>query len=349
MALPISPQAQIALVKQFANSRIINAGMAASLTWVVYDFLLTFSREIKYIWLSKLSLPKITYLFLRVYTMAFIASNLYIRDRVGYSNKLYAYHWWGIMGVPVVTNVTTNVLLCMRLYALYRRSVKVLAFLLFVFLGSLTAELYVCVAYAVNSAKGPGTVLPPPIPGCIPASIPEGFSAIIAWVPTVAAQGIFFLMSVLHILQEGSESASPKHKAAAGWKALFQSRKRTMPLVVLFVRDGAVFFLIILLSLIMGLVIMIHDTALTSMAISFVIASYGFAGTRLILTLRESASKGLIGGDIATWEETFELRQTEVDSNLDHGMVFASVGSTTMQDVEASQSKPKGDHTTIEK
>jgi len=96
---------------------------------------------------------------------------------------------------------------------------------------------------------------------------------------------------------------------------------------------------------------MIHDTALTSMAISFIIATYGFAGTRLILTLRESASKGMIGGEIATWKDTFELKQTDSDSaesSLDRGMVFASVGSTTMHGSEAgvgtkSQLKSKGD------
>jgi len=320
--------------------------MVASLTWVVYDFLLTLPREIKYIWLSKVSVPKFTYIFLRLYSMAFIASNLYIRDRVGYSNKFCkAYHWWGIMGVPVVTNITANILLCMRLYALYRRDVKILAFLLFIFLGSLSAELYVCVAYAINSAKGPGTVLPPPIPGCIPASIPQGFSAIIAWVPTVTAQGIYFLMSVLHIFH--TESTTRKRKTAVKWETLFQSGRGTTSLVVMFVRDGAIFFFMILVSLIMGLVIMIHDTALTSMAISFIIATYGFAGTRLILNLRESASKGLIGGDVATWKETFELKQTDHDSSLDHGMVFASVGSTTIHDPEASQLKSKSDATTI--
>ncbi|KAJ7846942.1 hypothetical protein B0H13DRAFT_2675410 [Mycena leptocephala] len=304
MAFPISPEAQIALLQQYENSRIINAGMASSLTWVAYDFLLTFSREYKYIWRAKMSFPKILYLFLRFYVMAFIAANLYIRSRPGYSNKVCkGYHWWEIMGVPVITNITANALLSIRLNALYGRSRKVLGLLSFLFVGSLCAELYICVQYAINSTKGPGTVLPPPIPGCIPTSIPIGFPAIIAWIPTVVVQAIFLGMAVLHLFH--SAAVDPAATGAPLWKMLWETKHAT-PLIVWFVRDGAFFFLVILISLVVGLVIMVHLTALTSLAICFIMAAYSFAGGRMILNLRENAAKALSSSP--SWKETFELQ-----------------------------------------
>ncbi|KAJ6614888.1 hypothetical protein B0H10DRAFT_2043033 [Mycena sp. CBHHK59/15] len=209
------------------------------------------------------------------------------------------------MGVPVITNITTNILLCMRLHALYGRSRKVLMFLCFIFLGSLFAEFYMCVQYGINSAKGPGTVLPPPIPGCIPTSIPIGFPAVIAWGPTVSAQVIFFLMSLYHLFRS---RAAETEDEISGWRILFYVQHKT-PLIIWFVRDGAFFFFMILVSLIVGLVIMIHDTSLTSLAVCFIMATYSFAGTRLILNLRQNASNGLVG---ATWDDTLELQTRSI-------------------------------------
>ncbi|KAJ6560997.1 hypothetical protein B0H10DRAFT_2118226, partial [Mycena sp. CBHHK59/15] len=207
-------------------------------------------------------------------------------------------------GVPVITNITTNILLCMRLHALYGRSRKgkLQIYLLFDnYSHDYQAEFYMCVQYGINSAKGPGTVLPPPIPGCIPTSIPIGFPAVIAWGPTVD----FFLMSLYHLFRS---RAAETEDEISGWRILFYVQHKT-PLIIWFVRDGAFFFFMILVSLIVGLVIMIHDTSLTSLAVCFIMATYSFAGTRLILNLRQNASNGLVG---ATWDDTLELQTRSI-------------------------------------
>ncbi|KAJ7490128.1 hypothetical protein B0H11DRAFT_2009564 [Mycena galericulata] len=290
MAFPISPQAQIALLQQYADSRVINAGMVylvASSSELRFDYdVLT-----RFISSSKTSVPKLVYLFLRIYVLAFIACK--------------AYHWFEIMGVPIITNITTNILQCLRLNALYGRSSKVLAFLSLVFMGSLTAELYICVQYSINSTKGAGTVLPAPIPGCVPASIPVGFPAVIAWIPTVVAQGIFLVISVLHLFYL-SDAVSPAITEVPPWKMLWKAG-RGAPLVVWFVRDGAIFFFLFIMAT--------YSFAVSQTYAGITHLYISHQGTRMVLNLRQNANGAYSS---PTWGETFELQT--------HSIMFAGDG-----------------------
>ncbi|THU89232.1 hypothetical protein K435DRAFT_781709, partial [Dendrothele bispora CBS 962.96] len=273
--------------------------MAASLTFVVYEHLLSLNDEYTLIWRSKWNLAKIVYLVLRFYSMGFIASNVYVRSRADWSEEFCnRYRWWSIVGVALVTNVTTNILMCLRLHAIYERRKRVLVLLLVLFWGSLAAELYCEIQYSLNDIKVP--VLPNPIPGCVPSAIPPGFPSITAWVPTVVVQGIFFLMAFYHLI------SSMTHEEKK-WRSILKLRaKSTTPFLLLFFKDGAFFFFIILVALIVGLVIMLHDTPLTSLAISWVIAIYSFAGTRIILDLRKRAMQNVISGTNGSWRGTFD-------------------------------------------
>ncbi|KAG7090376.1 hypothetical protein E1B28_009495 [Marasmius oreades] len=90
------------------------------------------------------------------------------------------------------------------------------------------------------------------------------------------------------------------------------SVKSLSPLVFGIVRDGTIYYFIItVILLISTLTTQLIPGPYASISLPWLISIYSFAGTRLILNLREAA---LAKSSIATWQETVELETFRVRS-----------------------------------
>lgn len=128
-----------------------------ALTLLLYDHALTFGNEVKYIWSTRRSFGSIVFLLNRYF--AFIANIVVtaMQDvpRDQFNCSIYStFH----SAVIVVNQIGVCILLTMRVYALYKRSKKILVFLLLIAAGLLG----IC-AWAVSNQD---TWQAPDVPYC---------------------------------------------------------------------------------------------------------------------------------------------------------------------------------------
>ncbi|KAJ3993907.1 hypothetical protein F5050DRAFT_1904448, partial [Lentinula boryana] len=91
------------LFQAISSNQAAICSNVAALTILLYDCLLTFDNEVKYIWKSQWTIPKVLYLFAKYYGLAHLCCVLIV-EITRYANLTYG-------GTPSI-----------RLYALYRSS-----------------------------------------------------------------------------------------------------------------------------------------------------------------------------------------------------------------------------------
>ncbi|TFK32096.1 hypothetical protein BDQ12DRAFT_528131 [Crucibulum laeve] len=266
-----------------------NCSHVAVLSILVYDTLLNFSREVEHIWSAKWSLPKILYIWARYYGPVHVAVTLAVTTRLNMPAAVNVERICG--GCPWVVQSHSQ------------RSVTVLYFLCTLLIGEFAAELYICVKIALITTKN---VFPAPfglpLRGCLTEA--ETTFTLYAWIPCLLVATTFFLMTLWKFL------GSPKIKDIKEWR--FSTRGAFSPLVMSFFRDGTIFFLLIAVTLLYSSVfVLLVKGRLQEIQIPWLISVYSFAGSRLILNLREVAAKGsndANAGHSSGWDESLSLR-----------------------------------------
>ncbi|KAF9003890.1 hypothetical protein BDQ17DRAFT_1325793 [Cyathus striatus] len=203
---------------------------AAALTALVYDTLLTFGREYEHIWKAKWSLPMILYFCTRYYGV--------LRD-----SKVARNIFGGLRcrGGPIIFTTTVNVILILRLHALYNHNFKVLLFLIISLLAEFGSELFISTKVAMIAAPAVFTApLGLPIPGCL-TSVETKFT-LGSWIPCLLVAFLFFFMTMVKFFK-----STQKGGRTAAWKLAEQ--KSFSPLLMTFFRDGTVFFFVIAVTL----------------------------------------------------------------------------------------------------
>ncbi|SJL07986.1 uncharacterized protein ARMOST_11345 [Armillaria ostoyae] len=307
-----------ALFQVMEQTRMTNYSLLASSMFLVYDIMLNLDKEVQYIWKSRRSFPNALYIFARYYSVFYnmfvgygFASSIYLQADNGDSTRtVFAmgnivglsiqvrqrlmeltriilplpvkWFYVNILAGDIFFTTVVNIILVMRLNAMYR-SVKVLVFLILLVIGEFTSqgELYGCIKDSIVTAKE--AFLAPlglPWPGCI--SHTDVKLTLTSWIPCGIVATIFFFMTVTKVLQDGR------------WKlSQLKSMKRISPLLVSFVRDGAIFyFLIFVLLLSETFMVTLLNNGFAVFLNGWLIAIYSFAASRLILNLREAAYRG---------------------------------------------------------
>jgi len=218
------------------------------------------------------------------------------------------------MGGEVIFTTLVNVILVLRLCALFRYKQKVMVALIGLLTVEFAFELWVSEEVSKDLWTHAG-VAPPgiPITGCIAAPTRKNFQYA-SWVPCLVLAAIFFVMTMFQAYRTASSltirdfdtstSTSPKKM---GLKAMKESFSKLSPfkLIYAIVRDGVIYYFIITVVLLVSTITTQGISgAYASIALPWLIAIYSFAGTRLILNLREAA---IAQNSTATWRETVEL------------------------------------------
>ncbi|KAK0474453.1 hypothetical protein EDD18DRAFT_1339267 [Armillaria luteobubalina] len=195
-----------------------------------------------------------------------------------------------------------NVILVMRLNAMYRKNVKVLVFLVFLVVVEFVLELYCSLVSANKSYETTFSApLGLPWPGCF--AKPNVVFTLTAWIPTtlIASRpvsacllasvpgsdaagtiSIFFLMTMAKLFEDGRSKLSQ-----------IRIMSQVSPRLVSFFQDGGVFFFLIFAVLVASTVMNVLATGILGEILGcWLIAVYSFAACRLTINLREAAEHG---------------------------------------------------------
>jgi hypothetical protein len=171
-----------------------------------------------------------------------------------------------------------NGILGMRLWALYGRNFNVLCFLAVIFLGEVGVNIYTISKFGSSIAKNafvptPGT----PVLGCLTdPKLAVGVD--FGWSYSIVVAVIFFFMTFVKFSQSALEARR------SGWRIRFP------PLAMAFFRDGTVYFLAVVVTLIAGAASSsLVQGPLVVLYEPWMAASLVVAGSRLVLNLREAA------------------------------------------------------------
>lgn len=280
-----------------------NYASVAATTILVYDILLNLGREIHFIWSSVRSIPKYLYIFVRYYGLAHILIDTLVTSRINPSRPACVfYFWWLSLGGAITFTTVVNCILMMRVYALFDRRMKVLYFLLVLFVAEFAAEMYISVRTAIQDTRG---ITPPPLglpfPGCVISTGPTGAVSLAAWIPCLIVAVVFFVLTAYKFYDL---SVVP---AGYSWKSVYTPA--LSPLLLAFVRDGTMFFLAIAVVLTMSIILVLTLTeSMKGIFIPWLLGTYSFAGSRLILKLREASTIKNTTESETTWAHTLSFR-----------------------------------------
>ncbi|CAL1707160.1 unnamed protein product [Somion occarium] len=246
----------------------------AAMGLLFYDHMITLDLEIPLVWkYSKRRPAFFLYLFNRFFAFAFlifdtipVTPNGILSSRV-YDNAVCVIYLMCDDIVTLLTTMTVQVILQLRVYALYNRSRKILIFLL-----ALCALEVSAMAVLVGVTIGHLERLPvsSTTTGCYYRGI-LGFSALF-WVPGLIYEPILFFLVL--------------YKA---WPS--KRNEPQIPLVVRIARDSLLYFVLVFAELLISTVIWARAPTYINLVMPWSAALPSILGSRLLLNMREMVYK----------------------------------------------------------
>ncbi|CAA7262086.1 unnamed protein product [Cyclocybe aegerita] len=221
--------------------------------------------------------------------------------------KIYrckTYLWISVtLTSPALLSIIVNVILVLRLHALYDRNIKILAVLSSLIVADIGGNIFIMYRIGVLTSRS-AFVIPPilglPILGCL-AAPDSTMLTFISWVPCVFLNTLFFIMTMIKFYQ----STMAKQRRGV----------RLSPLIVAFFTSGTMsFFIIASMAIVSAAITILVDGPLQILYMPWIIVTFSLAGSRLILNLREA---GASNQPIAAMPTSSSLTVVERFSRLD--------------------------------
>lgn len=284
----------------------------AATSIIIFDHLLTFDGEVEHIWNASWSAGKVVYLINRYYTLASVVMNTYGFYRVHLTNEfcLHFLRWQGWTGL--VSCLISEVILQMRIYAMYSLDRKVLAFMTISFAASIAISGWIMGTTLINM-----TPLAVHVPGgmfCMPVGISSHFYTL--WIPMLLFE---LLLCTLALARGFSTFVSNGSLIRTGQR-----------LVVVLFRDSVIYFVVICATYMTCLLLwLLAPVTLLEVPITFTVAVSCVLGNRIILNVRELRADrvSLPGGAISQQSVKWDTEQPPVGSKYVRSNVsFADEG-----------------------
>ncbi|KDR86026.1 hypothetical protein GALMADRAFT_235231 [Galerina marginata CBS 339.88] len=245
----------------------------ASNAIIFYDQLITLDLEVNSIWKSRWTFAKILFLVNRYYGLASAIFNTYAFFAPRFSDKASVicvefYLWEGWTGL--VGCMLADMILQMRIYALYTKNKRVTSLMMGFFVVCFTVSAWVM----GSSLKGLTAASTQIINGqfCVSPLIPPHFY--IFWIPMLAFEFLLCSLAVIRAYESYSASSNP----------VFSGQR----LFTILIRDSLVYFFAIGITYLTCLVVWIlEQNILLEAPIGFSLAISCTLGSRMILNLRE--------------------------------------------------------------
>ncbi|ESK86085.1 hypothetical protein Moror_9342 [Moniliophthora roreri MCA 2997] len=230
------------------------AELAAS-TIILFDHLITLDDEVELIWKSSWSIGKVLFFINRYYTLASVICHRF-------------FYWQGSTGLFAC--MIAEIILQMRLYALYFLNRRVLAIMVTTFiLTSASAAAIMGVVLSGVEAKSKIPFIPTTF--CFPSNVPHYFYAF--WIPILTFETVLCSLALFRGYQTFRTSGSP-----------FQSGQR---LIGVLIRDSVVYFLVMFATYLTNLLVWVWDINYLEVTVGFSVAMSCVLGNRVIINVRQ--------------------------------------------------------------
>jgi len=255
----------------FRHDQIGYFNIVSAAALLMYEIVLTSGEEIQYIWRSSWSLVNMVYLFARYWAITFVLINVHFYYKadlpVEFCKHYLRFQNWGVnILLPLV-----DLLIVIRIYALYEQSRRIRYLLAALWLGELTFYLtMIGIAWQPVSVATTNP-LPGILLGCLYHGKPNPTLTITLWGVSTAFQGVYVIITLCRlVVMVRSSSVS------------------LSPLLTVFLRDGAGYFFIIFAANLMNtLVDLFGPPALEQSGTFWLLATASVIACRMVLNIRD--------------------------------------------------------------
>ncbi|VDB94076.1 unnamed protein product [Peniophora sp. CBMAI 1063] len=326
------------LMTAISQTRTENYVTLVSIVILVWDILLQMDDEVRYIWAARWSWPKFMYLFARYYGAAFLGLHLAVNVGTNYTVEVgtsvhrvllalrplefcRVFFYFYSLGGAIVFSTVINVILVLRIWALYHQAKNILVLLLLILTVEFAAELYISVRAGILASKS--AYIPPlemPMGGCL-ADNPVPALTLLAWVPCLLAAGLFCGLTIYSGVQS-SRAIARSSNDQFDLRAVLLGQVLP-PLMTAFIEDGLIYFILITVALLLAcLITLLLRGAIQALPMPPLIGVYSYSGSRLVLNLRRAAVRMHA---TASWKDTYSVRletfRVRSPSSSEHGEV----------------------------
>jgi len=225
----IEPPAVPKLSDVFELHKFTNYNIVTATAWLGYEIVVTSSQEIKYIWKSPWSAVKVLYLLVRYYSILYLLITSFVTTNTFLSaNFCRQYLFFSVWGCSIIFPIV-DLLIVARLYALYNGSKRMGIVLAALWLTEITCG-FTLIGIALRPLNGATIILiPGRLIGCNSPNSPNyGLS--------LGAQGVWCTFQAIYV-------AITMFKLVSFVRTFGFSFS---PVLNVFFRDGAAYFLTIL-------------------------------------------------------------------------------------------------------
>ncbi|KAF4568323.1 hypothetical protein EYR40_010275 [Pleurotus pulmonarius] len=255
----------------------------ACLTWVLYDYFLTIEDEVRYIWTQKRCFGKFMFFWIRYYTiflLVFDVAQIHVFALPGVTSDIVC------LAINPTTRIigaislwSVEIIMQLRIYALFQSNKKVAAVNGILFLASIAAFLYVLIHNVTRTKALLADAVHLPLPGCPSVHLSTEWAQ---WVPATGYEGVLFCFAVYKAVTEAAQT--------------FMHEKR-VSLYSILIRDNLLYFFSISFILVFNNLMAVGITKIPwfSFGDKFIHfspfhAAVGILTVRMLLNLRKATA-----------------------------------------------------------
>jgi len=255
----------------------------AGLTWILHDYFVTLEDEIRYIWPQRLSPSKFMFFWIRYYSITlllFDVIQIHVFARPGItSNNLCVAMDTIIRVVGAVSLWSVEIIMQLRVYALYGCSKRIAALNLILFAGSIAGFMWILIYNHSRRASVIASSIHLGLPGC--PSVHSGIEWA-QWVPATIYEGILFGFALFKTFETTISTLR---------------KEGTISLYAILLRDNILYFFGIAALLVFNNLMVVSLTHIPWFSYGPFHAAVGIMTSRMLINLRKATSKDVIGLD----------------------------------------------------
>ncbi|KAJ7457049.1 hypothetical protein FB451DRAFT_1407083 [Mycena latifolia] len=267
----------------------------AGLTWIIHDYFVTVEDEIRFIWSQRLTFSKAMFLWIRYYSIAlliFDAIQIHVFSVPGItSDHLCVAMDTIIRVVGAISLWSVEIIMQLRVYALYRCSKQIAIINAVLFAGSIAGFIWILVYNHARRADVIAAAIHLPLPGC----------------PTVhsGSRSVSLLLLLINLtsFDEGSNGPTTLYEGILFSFALFKTcqsasdvlRKNPgMSIYSLLLRDNLIYFFAVACLLVFNNLMVVSVTHIPWFSYGPFHAAVGILTARMLLNLQRATAVDVI-------------------------------------------------------
>ncbi|TFK22997.1 hypothetical protein FA15DRAFT_670925 [Coprinopsis marcescibilis] len=304
------------LTEGVSHIEITRYSQLSSSSIIIYDHLITLEQEIELVWKAPWSKGKVLFILNRYYSLASVIFNNYgfFSPTLTPSFCLRFFQWQGWTGL--IACVLAEVILQMRLYAMYSLNKAVLALMIVSFVASTATSGWIM--HTVLAGITTKTVSLPNGSFCVPVGVPDNFYTF--WIPMLVFECLLCTLALVRGFQAFRADGS-----------LFRAGR---DLVRILIRDSVLYFLVICSTYLSCLLVwIIAPVSLLEVPIGFSVAMSCVLANRIILNVRV-VNRDLELSKLPVSNEVKDITFSDSYLNVEQDKSFGNCGTLTQYEMD---------------